>query len=165
MFYVFPLPLGDAATVVLVAVFLIVFVTTYQVLKKRRLFENPGAFVLAGCVALLSVLGLLPGPAASPPASPENRPATGHDVSVEFLLLPYAALAVTLVLMILLAWISRLFQQHRARRAVEPSRPRLEHAGVHRRVPEGEPPPTRRCPLRVRQIHQSLPFMKGRSDE
>jgi hypothetical protein len=103
MFYVFPLPLGDAATVVLVAVFLIVFVTTYQVLKKRRLFENPGAFVLAGCVALLSVLGLLPWTAASSPASPENRPAAGHNVYVEFLLLPYAALAISILLVLLLS--------------------------------------------------------------
>ncbi|MBP7052818.1 MAG: hypothetical protein KBE65_17565 [Phycisphaerae bacterium] len=150
----FPLPIGDAATIILVAVFLIVFVTTYHVLRKMRLYESPGSFVLAGCVALLSVLGLLQFTAAPPPMSPQPRPAVGHNIYIELILLPYAALAVAIVLMTLLAWISRRFRGSHRDRPVEAGRQRLDRSGVHGPKADGELTPKRRCPHRVRHIQQ-----------
>lgn len=147
--YEFPSPLNDATAVVLVAVFLIVFVTAYQALKKMTLFGTPGTFVLAGCVALLSVLGLL-----EFTATPQDRSAAGRNVNVQFILLPYAVLAVAIVLATLLAWISRRFQGRYSRRTVEANRHMLERSGPHGRIKDGELTPRRRCLPRVRHIHQ-----------
>ncbi len=152
--YELPSPLNDAAAVVLVAVFLIVFVTAYQALKRLTLFGSPGTFVLAGCVALLSVLGLMQFTAAPPRVSPENRPVSGHNVNVDLILLPYAALAVAIVLTTLLAWISRRFRGHHSRGAIEARRHKLERSKAHSCIKEDELAPTRRCSPRVRQIHQ-----------
>lgn len=152
--YVFPFPLGDAATAILAAVFLIVFVTTYHVLKNMRLFESAGAFVLAGCVALLSMLGMLQFTATPSPASAQPQPTVGHNIYVEFILLPYAALAVAIVLTTLLAWISRRFHRRHSHSGVEAGRQRLERPGAHGPNADGEMAPTRRRSSRVRHIHQ-----------
>ena len=152
--YMFPLPIGDPATIVLVAVFFIVFVTTYHVLKKMRLYESPGTFVLAGCVSLLSVLGLLQCTATPPSMSPQPKPTVGHNSYIEFILLPYAALAVAIVLTTLLAWMSRRFHRGHSRRPVEASGRTVERSWPHSRIKEGELTPKRHCLPRVRHIHQ-----------
>lgn len=154
MFYTFPLPQGDAATLVLAVVFLIVFVVTYQALQKTKLMENPGAFVLAGCVALLSVLGLPRLTAVSPPMSSQDRVVAGDNGWIDFVLLPYGALAVALVLVILLAWLSRLLQQHGGRKAIAPGPRRSERIGAHTRIQKGDSPPAKHGSARVRRIRQ-----------
>lgn len=154
MLTLFPLPIGDVATIVLMAVFLIVFVTTYHVLKKMRLYESPGSFVLAGCVALLSVLGMLQFTAAPPPVFPQPKPTVGHNIYIEFILMPYVALAVAIVLMTLLAWIFRRFQGGHSRRTIEANWQRPERSGPHGHIKDGELSPKRRCAPQVRHIQQ-----------
>jgi len=98
--------LSDAAvTIVLIAMFVIVLVVARRALKETPLFGNGSSWVVAFCTAALSVLGLLRflGPqehgtrADSTPAAPGG--------AVDFILLPYAMLAIAILLvLLLLAW-------------------------------------------------------------
>lgn len=95
--------LSDAAvTVVLIAMFIIVLVVAHRALKEMSLFGDTGSWVLAFCTAALSVLGLVRflGPQEHS-AHAESTPAAPDGV-IDFILLPYAALAIAILLALLL---------------------------------------------------------------
>jgi succinate dehydrogenase hydrophobic anchor subunit len=98
--------LSDAAVAaVLMAIFVMVLVVARNALKEMELFGECGSWVLAFCTAALSVLGLVRflGPQEQD-ARAESTPAAPDGV-MDFLLLPYAALAIAILLVLLLfAW-------------------------------------------------------------
>ncbi len=96
----------DVIQIVVAAVAgVIVFVVAVGVLRQNSLFGCPR--LLAFCAALLATIALMtdfvPVSSVDPREPAEPRPLT------EFILLPYAALALTLLLLLLLAAALKLF--------------------------------------------------------
>lgn len=81
----------------MIAVFVLVFLFTLEALTSAALFGRASSLVVACCVAVLSTAGLFGGfggtPVATPSAAPDQESAGWLDV----LLLPYAALALALI--------------------------------------------------------------------
>ena len=90
---------------VLGAIFVIVFVISYRSLLEASWFGKPASVVLALCVATLSVAGLL---RMGPAPSPETESTRVVFVPI---FLPYAALALALVGLLVLAVLVRLFRR------------------------------------------------------
>lgn len=93
-------PLGTVATVVLIAIFVIVFIVARGSLKEMPLFGNTGSWPVAFCTAVLAVMGLLR--FLGPPDPSTHTERTRGDGVFDFILLPYAALAIALLLLLLL---------------------------------------------------------------
>jgi len=92
------------ALLVGVAVWAVLFVVILAVLKKASPFTGWTCYVIAACVSLLSVVAMfrmLGGP-ASPDQSVRNRDPLG------FILLPYAAMGIAMLLVLFLLFIRRL---------------------------------------------------------
>jgi len=94
--------LSDAVvTVVLIAMFVMVFVVARQALKDLPLFGDRGGWMVAVCVAALSVIGLLRffgSPGQAPVAS---EPRNGDGV-LTAILLPYVVLTLSALLVLFL---------------------------------------------------------------
>ncbi len=96
----------DMVQIVVAAVAgVVVFAIAVDALKSHSLFSHPR--LLAFCVAALAGISLLGNPAPVP--SDDPRDPAGARPLVEFILLPYAALALTLLLLLLLAAALKLF--------------------------------------------------------
>lgn len=110
----------------LVAIFVIVFVISYRSLADAFWFGRPASAVLAFCVATLSVAGLM---RVGPMASTETQSTRVIFVPI---LLPYAALALALVGILVLTVLVRLFRRWRRRTEHGSSERFVEEAQVHR---------------------------------
>ena len=87
-------------TAAAVILFLILFGVCLQVLQRLPLFQGNSAKVLAVCVALLCLLGL----GRMFTGFKEDTSGSGWDV----ILLPYAALALAILFLLILLWAARL---------------------------------------------------------
>jgi len=93
------------------AIFVLLFATTLEVLRKMSFFNRASVVVVALCVSLLSVIGLwrflLP--------SGEGRELPGNGggsgTGFDLILLPYASLAIAILVMSLLLFLSRIFRK------------------------------------------------------
>jgi len=104
----------------LVGVFVIVLVCSQRALKEMPFFCDGPTWVLAFCVAMLSVVGLVQFfglPEQSAPAREEPKKPGGL---FDLLLSEYAALAIGIVFVLLLAAIERLNRRRQARRLSKP---------------------------------------------
>ena len=93
------------------AILTILFVIIYKILKQMSIFQGPAAVIVAICVSLLSLIGLSRFFVISDVAykSTENR----HDITLDFILLPYTALALAIILVSFLSFVSRIFKNHK----------------------------------------------------
>ena len=93
------------------AIFVLLFATTLEVLRKMSFFNRASVVVVALCVSLLSVIGLwrflLPSGGGHASEGKRGGPGTGFDL----ILLPYAALAIAILIMSLLLFVSRIFRK------------------------------------------------------
>jgi hypothetical protein len=98
--------LSDAVvTIILTAMFAIVLFVARRALKEVPLFGDGGSWVVALCIAALSVLGLLRFLGPQEDGVRVDSTTTAPDGVIDFLLLPYAALAIAIILVsLLLAW-------------------------------------------------------------
>lgn len=115
----------DFTTIVWLSVFAVLLTVVYEVLKKMQLFETTGNCVLAVCIALLSVLGLLRFTTASS-SSPGTQSDAAHHVSVDFILLPYAALALAIILIMLWTPLYDRFRKHHRKERSKDATRRLD---------------------------------------
>ncbi len=92
------------------AIFTILFVTIHRILKQMSIFQGP-TVIVAICVSLLSVMGLSRFFVTADVAckTAENR----CDIALDFIFLPYTALALAIILVLLLSFVSRLSRNHR----------------------------------------------------
>ena len=92
-------------------IFTILFVIIHRILKQMSIFQGPAVVIIAICVSLLSVMGLSRFFVIADVTSKttENR----HDITLDFILLPYTALALAIILVLLLSFVSRIFKNHR----------------------------------------------------
>jgi tellurite resistance protein TehA-like permease len=93
------------------AILTILFVIIHKTLKQMSIFKGPTTVLVAICVSLLSVIGLSRFFVIADVAckTTENR----RDISLDFILLPYTALALAIALVLLLLFIKRLSRNHR----------------------------------------------------
>jgi len=93
------------------AIFTILFVIIHKILKQMSFFQGPAAVIVAICVSLLSVIGLSRFFVIADVAckTTENR----HDITLDFILLPYTALALAIMLVLLFSFVNRLCKNHR----------------------------------------------------
>jgi hypothetical protein len=89
-----------AAVVVLIAMFVIVFVVARGALRQMPLFRGSGNWPVAFCTAVLAVMGLLR--FLGPPDPSKRMDRTPGGGIFDGILLPYATLAIALVLLLLL---------------------------------------------------------------
>lgn len=87
-----------------IAIWAILFAVILEVLKKASPFEGWTRYVLAACVSLLSVIGMH--------RMLARRPAEGGDQGgidpFSFLLVPYAAMGIAMLIVLLLLFLWRL---------------------------------------------------------
>lgn len=92
-----------------VAIFVLLFVTILNTLKEVSFFKGATVWVIASCVSLLSVVALcrffLPEGQGSELTEKSGR----FRVGLDFILLPYAALAIAILMCLLLVGISKIF--------------------------------------------------------
>ena len=93
------------------AIFTILFVLINKALKQISIFQGPAAVIAAICVSLLSVIGLSRFFVIADVAckTTENR----RDITLDFILLPYTALALAIILVLLLLFVNRISRNHR----------------------------------------------------
>lgn len=89
-----------------IAVFAILFVTIHASLKRSQMFQERSVTVLSACVSLLCVIGMYQ-TFVTPETSQNVSESNGHS-GVFFLLVPYAALGIALLMMLLLIFLARL---------------------------------------------------------
>ncbi len=94
-----------------IAILTILFVIIHKILKQMSIFQGPAAVIVAICVSLLSLIGLSKFFVIADVAckTTENR----HDITLDFILLPYTALALAIISVLLLSFGSRIFKNHR----------------------------------------------------
>ena len=83
--------MNPAETIILAPIFIILLLVTYKAVGSAFSFGPAGTFTMSICVSLLSVIGI------------------SHCLkgSLEVILLPYTALAVAILLLLLLSFIGR----------------------------------------------------------
>jgi len=99
---------GGLAVLALVAVFTIVLVVAYRVLKEMSFFGRTGNWVVACCVALLSVVGCVRSFGGSEPSTGSSGRPTGTNAPFDFILLPYVALPIAIISVLLLSFVLKL---------------------------------------------------------
>jgi hypothetical protein len=128
-------PIGSISNVVvavaLCAMFVIVLACVHGAIKRMSFFGDAAGWVVTVCVALLSIVGLVrffgsPEPVALPGGEPRE---TGGLMDV--VLLPYVALALTILLVLLLLAIGRVLHGREPWHPPELARNRRTVAGPH----------------------------------
>ena len=92
-----------------IAIWAILFVVILEVLKKASPFSDWATYVIAVCVSLLSVIGMhrmLVG-------VPSHSPDTDEKDPFGFLLLPYAAMGIAMLIVLLLLFLRRILPTRR----------------------------------------------------
>ena len=106
----------DVPLVVLGVVFAILFITIFTTLKRASLFGGGTATIVALCVSLLCIVGLylFLGPGDKTAAVPLKEDKSGIDLHT--ILLPYATLAIAMLLALLLLFLLNAFRGKRLKR-------------------------------------------------
>ncbi len=86
-----------------IAIFVILFVVIDQSLKAGLSYDGNSRLVLSACVTLLCMIGM------------KDMLSSTGSVEIEVMLLPYAALGVAILAVILIAGICTLFRKRSAR--------------------------------------------------
>ncbi len=85
-----------------IAFFTIIWVVVYRTLKEAQFFESKSSLTaMATCVSLLSVIGMFHFLGAGFEPNSASEKADGDGMNLDFILLPYAALGITIILLAL----------------------------------------------------------------
>ncbi len=98
-----------------VAIFTILFVIIHKTLKQMSIFQGPTTVLVAICVSLLSVIGLSRFFVIADVTC--KTTANRRDITLDFIFLPYTALALAIILVLLLLFISRTSRNHRVNKS------------------------------------------------
>ena len=104
---------------VAIAAGLLVLAVSSHVLRHHLPLRGPAALTVAFCTSALTVMALLQ-KAPAPVSDEQPESSTSHPL-VSFILLPYAALGLTLLLLPLLLWVSKWRTRGNARRTESPT--------------------------------------------
>ena len=126
-----------------VAVFVIVLTTVHRTLQKT-LFQGRTAIVMALAVSVLCIVGMCQ--FLGTPGDSSSGPETGNktNVTLNYILLPYVALAVAILLSQLLLFASKILPGDKAEAIAKPTEPKLTKpksaAGRPKKKEPGCPP-------------------------
>ena len=112
---------------VLTAVFLIVLAVTFEALKQMSTFGQRTSFMVAVCVSLLSILGVVGLTTVPEGGSQTTYEGHGLHVNLDFILVPYGALALAVILTLLLRWIARRFREQQPQEPEKTTRRKLNN--------------------------------------
>lgn len=112
------LGLEEITLLCLIAIFFILVMTIYKVIQEVSFFNSKSAMaVVSACVALLSIIGMVrlftPGDGINV-ASGDS--VNSNNDGLEFLLLPYVALGITIILALLLKFIFGVSEKYGSRK-------------------------------------------------
>ena len=118
--------------VVLGAVFVILFITISTTLRQASLFEGKAAIVVALAVSVLCIVGLSQflGPGTKTAAAPLIDDKSG--IGWHTILLPYATLAIAILLVLLLLFLLNAFRGERVKRYSEDTERRIKAQCISR---------------------------------
>lgn len=94
-----------------IVIFLILFVMIRKILKQMSMFQGPTVVIVAICVSLLSVIGLSRFFVIADVTC--KATANRRDITLDFIFLPYTALALTIVLGLLFWFVNRISRNHK----------------------------------------------------
>ena len=93
------------------AILTILFVIIHRILKQMSIFQGPAAVIMAICVSLLSVIGLSRFFVITDVTC--QTTANRRDITLDFILLPYTALALALILGLIFMLVNRISRNHK----------------------------------------------------
>ncbi len=94
-----------------IVIFLILFVMIRKILKQMSIFQGPTSLVMAVCVSLLSVIGLSRFFVTADMRC--KTTANRCDITLDFIFLPYVALTLAMILVLLLLFVNRISRNHK----------------------------------------------------
>ena len=94
-----------------VVIFVLLLVITHKILKQMSIFRGTKTVIVAICVSLLSIIGL----SRLFVITNANFSTTPNrcDITLDVIFLPYTALALTVILVLILLFINRTFRNHK----------------------------------------------------
>ncbi len=94
-----------------IAIFVVLFATVLRAMKEMSLFTPGTSIVVAFCVSVLCMVGLQHFLLSGEGGQEVSHHASKSDgrTTIEIILLPYAALAIVIILYLLLVGIARIF--------------------------------------------------------
>jgi len=95
-------------------IFAILFIVIYKILKQISIFKGFTSVVASICVSLLSLIGLSRFFVISDVACETS--ANRHDITFDFILLPYSALIIAVILVSLLLFVSKVLKNQRTKK-------------------------------------------------
>ena len=93
------------------AIFIILFTTISMVLKQASFFNGKISAVVTLCVSLLGIIGLLRFFRVGDVTYNVSEKSDSQGTNMDIILIPYAALAVAILVMSLLLFLSRIFRK------------------------------------------------------
>ena len=99
------------------AIWAIIFLTVWKALGQT-LFKGNTAVIVALCVSLLSIIGLVHLGAGGDGLKNINNEGRAGNI-LEFILLPYTVLGIAIILLLLLAFIAKMVRSERVKRYSE----------------------------------------------
>lgn len=130
---------GPLTVISLVALGVLLFVTILRSLRESSLFGSGSAAVLAACVTILALLGVhefFVAPGRTPDSTPTPSDTDIDHNGGDLLLLPYAALAVAILLSLLLLSAGRIIQGGKPKRPDEVSERHMRKVRPHGQTDE-----------------------------
>lgn len=104
---------------VVAIILVILFVTILSALKKIEIFRSGTRIILSFCVALLSVIRLLRFFVIKNVSCKTAVNNHKFDISFDFILLPYAVLALSVLLILFFQFISKIFKNHKENKSLK----------------------------------------------
>jgi membrane protease YdiL (CAAX protease family) len=97
----------------LVAIFFILVITIYKVLQESSFFKSSAATaVIAICVSLLSVIGMIRFFVTDDTMYVVSNNSVDKHTNLDFILIPYVALGILIILMLLLKFIFKKSEKY-----------------------------------------------------
>jgi hypothetical protein len=110
-----------------IAIFVLVWVVVHRTLKEMHFFEGKATIAtVATCVSLLSVMGMFRFLGAGVGPHSVSEEAGGHGTNLDFVLLPYAALGIAIVLLALYLSGARLLRNGKTKDSLGRAEDRTE---------------------------------------
>lgn len=96
-------------------IFVLLFVTILNVLKQTSIFRGATAVVVAICVSLLSVIGLSQFFVITEVSCETELNRHRFNFDLDFILLPYVALALSVLLILLFRFMRMIFRNNKTK--------------------------------------------------
>ena len=110
-----------------IVIFVIIWVVVYRTFKEAQFFGSQSSTALiATCVSLLAVMGMFNFMGAGLESNSVSEKTGGEGTNLDFILLPYAALGITIVLLALYLFGSKLLGKGKSKDPLDYSENRTQ---------------------------------------